>query len=87
MPWAGETAEGPGVAGALSERTTLELRGRDAVGVGDNLAGCDLRFIRDQRLELLVADPCRNKLVDCWPCSDVSKRPSDLKTPLPASMR
>src|SRR5688572_3537121 len=33
------------------------LRDRDAVAVSDDLAACDLRRVRDQRLEFLVADP------------------------------
>src|SRR5688572_1902077 len=58
----GVTSHGPNEGGLGKPSPPVEcdrvaLRDRDAVAVSDDLAARDLRRVRDQRLELLVADP------------------------------
>src|SRR4029078_11899887 len=45
----------------LAERDSAVLCDGDTVAVSDDLAGRDLGRVRDQRLELLLADPARNE--------------------------
>jgi len=44
------------------ECVEVELRDQDAVAVSDDLAARDLRLVRDDRLELLLADPVGDEL-------------------------
>ena len=60
-----------------------ELRARDAVAVSDSLAARDLGSVRDQRLELLVADPGRDdvrRLLALLGCLEEAKRAEDAVT-------
>ena len=52
-----QTSEGPAQAEPSIRIAVVELRGGDAVAVSHDVAARDLRLVRDDRVELLVADP------------------------------
>jgi hypothetical protein len=83
----GGNEEGPGKPSPPVECGAVELRDQDAVAVSDDLAARNLGLVRDQRLELLVADPRGDDLRRLLALLRRLEETEELKTPLPASIR